>query len=57
MTTTAVAMPSIAVVMTTTVVAMPTIRGDGPKVRDRSGVPLACDYIFYFTTASGCDVC
>jgi hypothetical protein len=50
-------MPSIAVVMTTTVVAMPTIRGDGPKVRDRSGVPLACDYIFYFTTASGCDVC
>src|SRR5215211_6538816 len=35
MTTTAVA------TMTTTAVAMTTIRGDAPKVRDCSGVPLA----------------
>ena len=51
------ALVSIAVAMSTTAGVMTTIRGEGPKVRDRSGVPLACDYIFYFTTASGCDVC
>jgi hypothetical protein len=42
--------------MTSTAVAMPTIRGEGPKVRDRSGVPLPSDYIFYFTT-SGYTIC
>jgi hypothetical protein len=46
-----------AAAMATTAVAMTTIRGDGPKVRDRSGVPLANDYFFGFTTGSECDVC
>ena len=50
-------MPTIAVAMTTTAGAMPTIRGEGPKVRDRSGVQLASDYIFYFITASRCIIC
>jgi hypothetical protein len=36
-------MVSTAVAMATTAVAMTTIRGDGLKVRDRSGVPLAYD--------------
>ena len=43
--------------MTTTAVAMTTIRGVGPKVRERSGVPLANDYFFDFTTESECAVC
>ena len=34
---------STAVAMSTTAVAMATIRGDGSKVRDGSGVPLATD--------------
>jgi hypothetical protein len=37
-----VALVSTAAAMSTTAVAM-TIRGDGLKVRDRSGVPLAKD--------------
>ena len=47
---------STAAAMSTTAVAMATIRVDGSKVRDRSGVPLASDYIFYFTT-SGYTIC
>jgi hypothetical protein len=43
--------------MMTTAVAMTTIRDDGPEVRDRSGVPLANNYFFDFTTGSECDVC
>jgi hypothetical protein len=43
--------------MTTTAVAMTTIRGDVPKVRDRSGVPLAKYYFVDFTTGSECEVC
>jgi hypothetical protein len=38
-----VALVSTAAAMSTTAVAMTTIRGDGSKVRDRSGVPLAKD--------------
>jgi hypothetical protein len=41
--TTAVALVTTAAAMATTAVAMTTIRGDGPKDRDRSGVPLAND--------------
>jgi hypothetical protein len=51
-------MPTIAVAMTTTAVAtMTTIRGDAPKVRDRSAAPLAKYYFVDFTTRSECDVC
>jgi hypothetical protein len=39
--------------MTTTAVAMTTIRGDAPKVRDCSGVPLAKYYLLDFIT--GCE--
>jgi hypothetical protein len=42
--------------MTITVVAMTTIRGDAPKVRDRSAVPLAKYYFVDFTPGSECDV-
>jgi len=51
-----VALVTTAVAMSTTAVAMTTIKVDGPKVRDRSGVALANDYFFGFTTRSECDV-
>jgi hypothetical protein len=52
-----VATATAAVAMTTTPVAMTTIRGDAPKVRDRSAVALARYYFVDFTTGSECDVC
>ena len=46
------ALVSTAAAMATTAEAMTTIRGDSPKVRDHSGVPLAKDKFFGFTTGS-----
>ena len=48
---------STAAAMSTTAVAMATIRGEGPKGRNRSGVALAKDKFFGFSTGSECDVC
>ena len=52
------ALVSTAAAMATTAAAMTSIRGDGPKViRDHSGVPLAKDKFFGFSTGSECEVC